>query len=185
MASRLALRWAAQQPHTVTPDSPSRLNEGRLRHPTQGKPARHSGSHSDGVRLDQALLFGRPIAHLLSAWRCRTWPLTDWRGFKVFGVLVASRLALRWAAQQPHTVTPDSPSRLNEGRLRHPTQGKPARHSDSHSDCVRLDQALFFGRPIARLISAWRCRTWPVTDWRVFKVCGVLVASRLALRWAA
>ncbi|MDL2185501.1 hypothetical protein P5706_15050 [Pseudomonas sp. ChxA] len=51
--------------------------------------------------------------------------------FQVLDVLVASRLALRWAAQQPHTITPDSPRRLNEGRLRHPTQGKPARHGGS------------------------------------------------------
>ena len=44
---------------------------------------------------------------------------------------VVSRLALRWAAQQPqysHRMLPERLSRLAKGPLRAPTQDKPAHH---------------------------------------------------------
>ncbi len=50
------------------------------------------------------------------------------------GLVVASGLAPRWAAQQPQQatpVTPDTPSKQVLGRLRHPTGDKPPLHNKS------------------------------------------------------
>jgi hypothetical protein len=59
------------------------------------------------------------------------WELGICTIFKGSQTPVASRLALRWAAQQPHESTgifTEKTQRLILGLLRSPTQGKPARH---------------------------------------------------------
>ncbi|VVN95115.1 hypothetical protein PS834_02199 [Pseudomonas fluorescens] len=67
--------------------TPRQQGLGRLRHPARGKPARHrDGGH-------QVRIF----------WRLRSRRQQHHRSFVARRLLVASGLAPRWAAQQPHS----------------------------------------------------------------------------------
>jgi len=152
VVSRLALRWAAQQPPNLTgvfPRQTATALLGLLRSPTQGKPAHHGGKAArwsapvtvgepDTVGLPitasapdtvtylsqravgggQARCYGNQVCHVEQV-------------VLVYRIVVVSRLALRWAAQQPPTLTgvfPRQTAAALLGLLCSPTQGKPAHH---------------------------------------------------------
>ncbi|AYF46576.1 hypothetical protein DXV65_02955 [Pseudomonas fluorescens] len=73
VVSRLALRWAAQQPQTQAMQCAWRnaaLLLGPLRSPTQGKPAHHKsvGVHTAGVRVQ--LVDVQHVQKLLKSCKC-------------------------------------------------------------------------------------------------------------------
>jgi CRISPR/Cas system endoribonuclease Cas6 (RAMP superfamily) len=148
VVSRLALRWAAQQPPNLTgvfPRQTAAALLGLLRSPTQGKPAHHGGKAarwSAPVTVGEPDTVGLPIT--ASAPDTVTYlsqrPVGDAVAIKfvmlsrlvvVNRFVVVSGLALRWAAQQPPNLTgvfPRQTAAVLLGLLRSPTQGKPAHH---------------------------------------------------------
>jgi hypothetical protein len=79
VVSRLALRWAAQQPQTQAMQCAWRnaaLLLGPLRSPTQGKPAHHKGVvvHTAGVRVQLVdVQHVQNSSNRANAWRAGAW----------------------------------------------------------------------------------------------------------------
>ena len=148
VVSRLALRWAAQQPPNLTGVFPRQTVGallGLLRSPTQGKPAHHRGKPA---RVGAPATAGEPDTVGLPIKASAPDTVTYLSQRAVGGVVtstvlwqssfvmlsrlvVVSRLALRWAAQQPPNLTGVFSRQTVAallGLLRSPTQGKPAHH---------------------------------------------------------
>ncbi|OCW23577.1 hypothetical protein BBG20_21160 [Pseudomonas aylmerensis] len=105
VASRLALRWAAQRRQNQTLRFTWQtlcVPMGLLRSPTQGKPAHHNRAAKLPHQGKQAVVSRLPVGNklfLVNRLRVGNKPLV------VSRPLVASRLALRWAAQRPQNQT--------------------------------------------------------------------------------
>ncbi len=159
MASGLAPRWAAQQPHST--------HRRYFRHTAPAGFGAASPPSAGQARSPQGR--GQPVSFFgsFAADGCSTtgllWPADFlWRA----GL---PRAGLH-SSPTPNTVDiSGTPRQQGLGRLRHPARGKPARHRDG-------------GQPVRFF---WKLRSGRREYYRTFVARRLLVASGLAPRWAA
>ncbi|SEE66293.1 hypothetical protein SAMN04490200_5021 [Pseudomonas proteolytica] len=159
VASGLAPRWAAQQPHS--------RRRRYFRHTEPAGFGAASPPSAGQARSPQGR--GQPVRIF---WTLRSGRRQHYRTFVARRLLVASGLAPRWAAQQPHS--------RRRRYFRHTEPAGFGAASPPSAGQARSPQGR--GQPV-RIF--WTLRSGRRQHYRTFVARRLLVASGLAPRWAA